>query len=139
MIGPFGYWGLALGTSIGAIFNACLLLGSVRRVIMEKGGGFPVLPLVLAFFQQLAVAIAMGGACFLTYRLMDQWIPDRILLAAMGNLGLALSRAVKVVLVVLEGAILVVFFAKILRLKDTTEAFDIFYKKLKNKLSRGAT
>src|SRR5690606_17733061 len=46
MIEPFGYWGLALGTSITSFLNALLLLGGVRFLLRKKGGTLPLLPLL---------------------------------------------------------------------------------------------
>jgi putative peptidoglycan lipid II flippase len=96
MVGPFGYWGLALGTSLAAIFNAIYLLGCVRHLISKKGVVFPLRPVLGGLFQYLFVAAVMGLVCHFTLGLMDRVFPDSVSLIFEGKLGTVLARGVRV-------------------------------------------
>lgn len=125
LIGPFSYVGLALGTSLAAIFNALFLLLSIQSILRRNSFHFPLWPLAKSFAIHLIVALAMGLACWGTYRLVDPlWdlhLPGRLL---------------KVGLLVLEGALITVIFAKVFKLQETLEAVELFSGKLKKKLSK---
>lgn len=140
-----GYWGLALGTSIAAIINAVFLLFAVRGLIAArsqessctactactegKKGYFVLRPLVVSFLANLAVAIIMGGICAISSRVLDLIIPD------FSKGLLPIVRCLKVLFLVLEGLVVVIALGKIFRLQESGEIFDIFIKKIKNKLS----
>ncbi len=139
MIKPFGYWGLALGTSLAAIFNSLFLIHAIRRLLEAAGGRLVLGPMIEAFLKHLGVALCMGAACLASHRLLGTLFPDRVLFEILGKTGLVLSRVIKVGLVTFEGAALVLLLGKLLRLEDTIAVSDIFLKKLKNKLSRQKT
>ena len=134
MVRPFGYWGLALGTSVAATFNALFLMGAIRKLMREAGGDFQIRPLVRSFFEHLAVALAMGVACYFSYKLLSGALPDTVFIEKYGRKALPLSRGFKVGLLMTEGALIVGLLAKTFRLTDTTQAIDLFTKKLKKKL-----
>jgi peptidoglycan biosynthesis protein MviN/MurJ (putative lipid II flippase) len=136
MVRPFGYWGLALGTSFAAILNSIFLLVSLRRMLREAGGELPFRPLVEAFAKHLCVALLMGLVCYYTHRGLNWLLPDRILAESIGKAGLVLSRVFKILVVLPLGAALIVLFGRWMGLAETTEAFDLFTKKVKNKLYR---
>ncbi len=135
MIGPFGYAALALGTSLAAVFNAVYLLWAIRRVFAESGSPFSLSPLARSFGANLGIALLMGGACLWSWYPLNAWLPDYVLGRSMGA-GLAVARAVKVLILVAEGAALMLILARIFKIREATDAFDFFTEKLKKKLSR---
>jgi putative peptidoglycan lipid II flippase len=139
MVGPFGYWGLALGTSIAAIFNGAFLLGAIRKLIQQKGGEFPFFPLVKGLAEYLGVALTMGVICYFSSQFLNSLLPDTTFYYAIGRVGLPLCRGIKVGILVLQGGLFVIFAAKLLHLKEATEVIDLFTKKLKNKLRPNPT
>jgi putative peptidoglycan lipid II flippase len=140
MVRPFGYWGLALGTSIAAVLNCVFLLRALKRMLQEAGGAFPMRPLIEAFGKHLCVALVMGAVVHFSYRGLDLVWPDQALGQHFGGfagkIGLVLSRLMKVSLVMLESVVLILGLGKAFGISDTVEAVDIFAKKLKNKLRR---
>lgn len=138
LIGPLGYVGLAVGTSVAALFNATFLLFSIRRLIRDKGGVFSFRSVLGSAMGHFFIALVMGAACFLLYREAFQALPGSVgpLETWLGPLGKVLIRAGKVGLCVGFGVVLTVGLAKIMGLGETTEALDLFTKKIKKKLSR---
>lgn len=139
MVGPFGYWGLALGTSLAAILNGLFLLGSVRSLIRKKGGDLPLGPLFRAFLQYLAVALGMGFACYFTSQGLYQIMSDRVFAELMGKSGIPLARGIRVSILLVEGVAFVILVSQVFHLKEVKEVFDLFTGKLKNKLRRSKT
>jgi len=143
MVKKFGYWGLALGTSAGAMINFFFLLFSVRSLIGSKKGKFRLLPLATAFLKQSVLALLMGAACYYSYSLLNDTLPDRFFIEIIEKSGMALSKAIlpltrgiKVGIVIFEGVGVVMLLAHIFRLEETTETIQLFSQKLKKKLSR---
>lgn len=131
-----GFGGLALGTSIGAIINAVFLLNAICKLLRESGGQLDLRPLGISFLKHLGVALGMGCVCWLTHRGLNALWPDWIWVGHLGKSGWVLARFFKVAVVILEGAGVVFFACKWIGATETTEAVDIFAKKLKNMLSR---
>jgi putative peptidoglycan lipid II flippase len=141
LIGPLGYWGLALAASCGAILNAVFLLVAVQKLLQVQQGNLGLAALSRALLQHLAVALIMGTVCYYSYVYLNGMLPDRIFLelsnGQFSKLILPLCRGVKVSTVILEGLFVVYFMARIFRIRDSQEVFHLFKQKLKNKLSRG--
>jgi putative peptidoglycan lipid II flippase len=134
MVKPFGFWGLALGTSVAAIFNAIFLLGALHTLLKEQDGIFPLSPIVRSFCKYLLVALVMGGICGFTQSGMASILPDQFFLSYLGILGLVLGRVLKVGLLVAQGIVIILVAARALRLSEINEVLDLFKGKLKNKL-----
>src|SRR5262245_15406180 len=66
----FGYRGLALGTSIAALFNAAALLWLLRRRL----DGLDDRRILSSFSKIAAASLAMGAAALLIDRLLSQWV-----------------------------------------------------------------
>ncbi len=135
MIGPFGFAGLALGTSLAAVFNALFLLGAVKILFRRVQLEFPLLPLFKSFLGHLGMSLGMGGVCWLSYRGLGPLIPDFIFSDYLGKTGIILIRALKVGVICLEGITLVVIFAHLTGFAEFNQALDFFSKKLRKKLS----
>jgi putative peptidoglycan lipid II flippase len=140
LVKPFGYWGLALGASIGAILNAVFLLFAIQRLLQVQHGDLRLRSLLSAFVRSLVLSLGMGTLCYFSYSVLNGIFPDRLLLEMAGGhmakLALPLIRGIKVMAVIFEGVVLVDFLARLFRIQDTQVAIHIFKQKLKNKLSR---
>ena len=106
----------------------------VARRGISAGGKFRVLPLVRSFFEHLSVALLMGGVCYASYLGLESVLPDTVFVELFGKMAIPLSRGLRVAVLVAEGALLVILLAWLFGLADTTEAVEIFTKKLKKKL-----
>ena len=100
LIRPFGFRGLALGTSIAAIVHGCSLLVLLRHAL----GGLEVTRLGATLAKTLAASGVMAGAALWTHAITTRAIQNQDTLAQAGNLvasiaaGLvALALAAKVV------------------------------------------
>ncbi len=140
MVKPFGYWGLALGTSLAAIINGVFLLFAIRKLIQEKGGRFPLAPLGRSFLVYSSIALAMGFVCFVSDHFLTLWLQGATLyLLQFGKTGVFMQRGVKMMALLTEGVLFVWLAAKMFHLKEVTEVIDLFTEKIKNKLSRTST
>lgn len=134
MIKPFGYWGLALGTSFAAIFNALFLIQSLKFLIQERGGEFPVLPVLKEFVQYLLIAVGMGAVCYISFWLLNLALPESLFFRYLGGLGIPLGRSFKMFLLISEGVLFILAVAKAFKMREITDWIDLFAKRLKNKL-----
>ena len=116
----FGYWGLALGTSLTAFFNASFLLIAIKKIIEKKGKSFHYMPLLKSFITHLVVSAVMGAACYFSYLYLSKELSQTH----------ALARVFKVGVLVFEGVFVVFILAKIFKIKETNEVFQLFYQKL---------
>jgi putative peptidoglycan lipid II flippase len=111
----FGYRGLALGTSIAALFNAAGLLWLLRRRLDGLNDRR-----ILSSFSRIAVAsLVMGTAALLTERMLSQWIAGDAFLRQASRLALTIVFS----LVVLAAA------AHVLRIREFREAIAVVLKR----------
>ena len=87
-----GYRGLALGTSIAALFNATTLLVILRAHLQ----GLNDARLFGAIARIAAAAAVMGGAAVWSYETLGAWLPGRDLLTESTRLGTSIGIAVTV-------------------------------------------
>lgn len=134
MVRPFGYWGLALGTSLAAVFNALFLLFSLEDLIRKKGGTFKASHLLGSFLKYSGVALGMGGLCWVTARGLERVLPNLLFVQFLGSPGVFLARLVRVSAVVVEGVAFLILAGKLFGLREVLEVVEIFEKKIKIKL-----
>jgi putative peptidoglycan lipid II flippase len=139
MIGPFGYWGLALGTSLAAIFNALFLFGSVRYLVKKKGVLMPIAPIGTGLIQYLIVAICMGAICYFSREPLLMFLPDALMPFQGSKVGILIGRGIRVLILLIEGIGTIVLLAQMLKLNEANEVIHLFAGKLKNKLRRNST
>lgn len=139
MIRPFGYLGLALGTSIAAIVNAVFLVRSIKKILQGQNGELLVRPLVRSFLEYLGVSLVMGLLCFASQKLWVIVIPDQFFLASLGKAGLPIARSIRMILLVSEGILVFLLLSKLFHLKEANEVIQLFAGKLKKKLRRRPT
>ncbi len=108
LVGPLGYRGLALATSIAALAHGGSLLITLWRVLGGLGGG----RLATTFVKSLAASIAMAGTAQLTHESVTRAIQDQNTFAQAISLVLAIVAA----LVVLAAA------GRLLRIAEFDEA-----------------
>jgi putative peptidoglycan lipid II flippase len=125
LLGPFGYWGLALATSLSSIFNLLFLVYSVRMILQSRGVKMSHWSYLAPLFRHLINAMIMGAVCWFSYREMNGFLPEP-LGEIRGFRSILWLRALKVGVVSLEGVSIVFFL-------------DIFFKTMKKKLSPNAT
>lgn len=143
MVKPFGYWGLALGTSLAAVCNAVFLLFAVRYLLRKKGGDLNLIRVSSGMVQYLVVGLVMGIICYFSARFLTQTISnlflDQLFGTHFGNPGIVLVRTFRMGLLVSEGVFLVLLFSRLFRLDEVNGVFDLFKEKMKNKLRRNST
>jgi putative peptidoglycan lipid II flippase len=127
LVERLSFVGLALGTSIAAFFNAFYLMVVLRRHL-EK------FELLRAFFIHLAIALAMGGLGYMSWFWLRTTLPESLLPWGASSAVVAAFRLFKVFLLVIEGALVVVFLGWIFRVPETLEISQLFLKKIKNKV-----
>jgi putative peptidoglycan lipid II flippase len=104
----YGFAGLALGTSIAALFNASLLLVFLRRRL----GGLDGRRVAGSFIRITAASGAMGAAAFGTHELLVTLVPGTGLLGQVVRLAASIATG----LLVLAGA------AQLLRVEEFRQA-----------------
>jgi putative peptidoglycan lipid II flippase len=115
LAGLFGYRGLALGTSIAALFNAAGLLWLLRRRL----DGLDDRRLLSSFSRIAIASVVMGAAALLIERPLSQWIAGDAFLSQALRLTLTIGFA----LVVLATA------AHVLRIREFREAIALVLKR----------
>ncbi len=116
LVRVMGYQGLALGTSIAALFNAVLLMILLRRRLHGIEGGR-----VFHSFVRIAAASAlMGAATFATDRALALWLPGDALVVQI----VRVAATIGVALVVLAGA------AHVLHVREFREGMALVTRRL---------
>jgi putative peptidoglycan lipid II flippase len=116
LVRVFGYRGLALGTSIAALFNAAMLMFLLRRRLRGLDGRR-----VLSSFARIVIASTlMGGATVATDRALGAWLPGDGLIAQIVRLAIVIGGA----LAVLGGA------AHLLHISEFREGVALLTRRL---------
>lgn len=139
LVRQFSFSGLALGTSLGAFFNAVFLFGVVRKLIRQQGGEFDLLPILRAFLAYLLVSCLMGVLCFYSHVQLQLWFTSAYATLGLGRWSLVIMRSVKVSLLVLEGVVFYLGISRLFGLREVSEILEIFFRKLKFKLRAKST
>ena len=92
LVQVMGYRGLALGTSVAALFNAGTLLYLLRKHLDGLNGGR-----VLASLSRIVVAsLVMGAAAYGGDRALESWLPGNSEVLQIVRLGLVIAFALTV-------------------------------------------
>ena len=117
LVRVLGFRGLALGTSIAALFNAATLLYLLRPHLGGLNG-----PRLLASVSRIVVAsAAMGVAAAASYSALASWLPSHAIVVQIVRLAAAIGFA----LAVLAGA------AWLLRIREFNEAVALVARRLR--------
>ena len=117
LVRVMGYRGLALGTSIAAIFNATMLMHLLRRRLDGLDGRRIASSLARVLLASLLMAAAAAGA----YDALDAWVPGPALAAQLARL----VGAIAVALVVLAAA------AHLLGLRELRKAVTLVTRRIR--------
>lgn len=125
LIKPFGYVGLALGTSFAAFLNALQLLHGLNSLLKGHSASIHFGKLAKSFFGYTLVSLAMGAICWFSYLGLIQlgW-----------SSGHLLSQSLRLGALIFEGLAIVVILAKLFGLRELSDALEFILKKLKKKL-----
>ena len=108
LVQVLGYRGLALGTSIAALFNALTLLVLLHRRL----GGFEVDRLLIAFLKIAVAAAVMGAGAFGAHEwLTSAWAGDG-----------TMTRLARVLASIGVALVLLVVSARVLRIRELDQA-----------------
>jgi putative peptidoglycan lipid II flippase len=119
LVRVMGYPGLALGTSIAALFNAAALFLILRRSL----GGLNEGRLIGLTVRIAAASIAMGAAAFAVDRWMSTLVPQAALLWQILQLGATIAVA----LIVLAAA------AWVLRIKEFNDSMQMVLRRFRRR------
>jgi|RhiMetdeSRZDD1v2_1073273.scaffolds.fasta_scaffold35313_2 putative peptidoglycan lipid II flippase len=119
LVRMLGFRGLALGTSIAALFNAAMLLILLRRELQGIHEG----RIISAFMRIAAAAGAMGVVAALLNRMLETRWPSGILLMQVVRLSITIGLS----LVVLGAA------SGLLRIREFTESLALVKRRLKRR------
>jgi putative peptidoglycan lipid II flippase len=119
LVRVMGYAGLALGTSIAALFNATALFLILRQSL----GGMNEGRLIGSTVRIAAASIAMGAAAFAVDRWMSTLIPQPALLWQILQLGATIAVA----LIILAAA------AWVLRIKEFNDSVQMVLRQLRRR------
>jgi putative peptidoglycan lipid II flippase len=111
----FGYRGLALGTSIAALFNAAGLLWLLRRRL----DGLDDRRLLSSFSRIAMASMVMGAAALLIQQLLSQWIAGDAFL----------SQALRLALTIGFALVVLATTAHVLRIREFREAIALVLKR----------
>ncbi len=114
-----GFRGLALGTSIAALFNAATLLVLMRRSLNGLNEGH----LLASFVRILAASGVMGVAAWGADAALATWLPGDLLPVQIVRVGATIALAV----VVLAGA------AWVLRVREFAEARSLVLRRIRRR------
>jgi peptidoglycan biosynthesis protein MviN/MurJ (putative lipid II flippase) len=127
----FGFWGLALGTSLAAALNFLFLMIVVGKKFAERGVRLETKALAGSFTAMLVLALLMGVLCFVYTEAWNVWIP----LGVDASVGLRVFwRSVRVFSAIFLGIGFFVGTGKAFKIKDIEEIADFFLKKLRIKV-----
>jgi putative peptidoglycan lipid II flippase len=117
LVQVIGYRGLALGTSIAALFNAITLLYLLQSHLDGLNGGR-----LFSSVSRIALAsVAMGAAAFASLRALERWLPSDDEMIQIVRLGLAIGIA----LGVLAGS------AWLLRIREFNQGIALVTRRLR--------
>jgi putative peptidoglycan lipid II flippase len=95
LVRAMGYVGLALGTSIAAIFNACTLLVLLRRSL----GGLDERRVASSMARITVASVAMGAATMAAEAWLDQALPGDRIAVQIARVSLSIATALAVLAV----------------------------------------
>jgi putative peptidoglycan lipid II flippase len=117
LVRVLGFRGLALGTSIAALFNAATLLYLLRGEL----GGLNGTRLLASVSRIVVASAAMGGAAMLSHNALTAWLPGATILVQ----AIRLTASIGFAVAVLAGA------AWLLRIREFNDAVALVARRLR--------
>ncbi len=126
LVHPFGYWGLALGTGIGAMFNAAILYYKLEQRI-GSFSRFELLPAMIRIF----VATAVSG-------LASAWVyhaaaPLLAGISGMLSAGGFLNAVAAMLISILAGLVVLFGISRLLKIAEADKASEMVLRRLKRR------
>ncbi len=127
LVGPCGYWGLALGTSVGSGVNALILY----LVLNGRMGGFGRFGVAGSLARTFLAGMAMAGAMW--------WVEAPVFGALRAGIGglpripAVAAGLVSLTAAGLAGGVVLVVTAKLLRHREADEGFSMILRRLKRR------
>ena len=122
LVQMIGYRGLALGTSIAALFNAGTLLFLLRSQLHGLNGA----QLFSSVSRVALASVGMGAAAFASFRALEGWMPGDREVIQIARLALAIAFA----LAVLAGG------AWLLRIREFTQGVALVTRRFRRSSAR---
>ena len=117
LVGVMGYRGLALGTSLAALFNAACLMFFLQRRL----GGIEGKRIESSFLRIAVASALMGAAAVAADGAANAWVPGGTVLAQITRVSMAIAAAVAVLAA----------SAHVLRIREFREGVAIVTRKLR--------
>jgi putative peptidoglycan lipid II flippase len=118
LVGPLGYRGLALGTSLTSILNFLLLFYWLQKYT----GSLHAIRVIGSFLKILAASLIMGVVCYCTHRWFSSFaLPDSLLWKVS-----TLSCTIGI------GLVILFFSCRVLRISEMESAAKIVMKKIRS-------
>ncbi len=130
-----GFWGLALGTSLAAIFNAVFLVTTIQKMLRLKDTRLALLPILKTIATYAVISLAMGlfargvwsiSSGFLLKNLVSQLQTD-------SKFFIAFVRMISVGLAMAVSGGFVLFMGRVLKLPEVIQVEEIFKRKFQKK------
>lgn len=126
LIGPLGYWGLALGTSIGAMFNA----GILYYKLQHRLGSFSRFGLTSALLKILAATALAGLAMQQSFIYLAPALEVIISSATIGSL---LNSSITMLLALFIGTLVIAVISTLLKIEEAGRAADMLLRRLRRR------
>lgn len=123
LIQPLGYWGLALGTAIGAMFNAAILY----IMLQKKLGSFSRFNLVSAFGKIIFATATSATICFYAYGQFQGFI------SAPGTEDRLLNTAAALALAGVVSTLVLFVISAILNIDEANKARELVMRRFRRK------
>jgi len=126
LVHPFGYWGLALSTGIGAMFNA----GILYLMLEKRIGSFSRFSLMPAMAKIFAATAVSGIVSALVYRFASPLLGANISMLPVGGFFNALTAMLVAVIAGLAALYLV---SRLLKIEEADKAAEMVLRRLKRR------
>jgi len=130
-----GFWGLALGTSLAAIFNSVFLAVAIQKMLRVNHTRLAVGPILRSLGLYLAVAFAMGLLSRGVWSFSSVFLLKNVIshLASESTFLIALARLASVGIAIVASAGFVLLMGRMLRLTEVIQVEEIFKRKFQKK------
>ncbi len=124
LVHPFGYWGLALGTGIGAMFNAGILYYHLEKRL----GSFSRYALIPALLRIFAATVVAGLVSGVGYRLISGQI---VTISSLFDPGSFMNAAVSLIIAAVAGFAILLIVSRLLRIEEADRAVAMLRRRLR--------
>lgn len=127
----FGFWGLALGTSLAAGVNMCFLLGVVSRLLATRGVRFRWGDFFKSLCLHTGIAAIMGILCLVSWIFIERGLDRFLDLNQLSVSFRILIRGAKALILILEGVVCVAILGNWLRIREVQQVIEWIRRKIR--------